>query len=127
MNNLPIQKKTSRFSHALRLAPWGAAVLGVLVVGYVGYQFKNLLRGPVISVEQPPVAEASSPLWTVSGQANRIAYLYLNDAPIFTDEAGHFNQKLLLTPGYNIITVRASDKFEREIVKELQVIYTPSN
>ena len=47
----------------------------------------------------------------------------MNDRQMFTDEEGEFSEKLLLSYGYNIITVKAKDRFGRETKKTLELIY----
>jgi len=57
------------------------------------------------------------------GSAERIAGLTVNGRQIFTDEAGTFQDSLLLLPGYNVITVAAKDRFNREVTEILHVIF----
>ena len=41
---------------------------------------------------------------------------------IFTDKAGYFKEKFLLSPGLNTIKIDGRDKFKRRTEKRLEVI-----
>ncbi|GMQ95416.1 MAG: hypothetical protein BMS9Abin13_529 [Patescibacteria group bacterium] len=100
----------------------------VLVVatigGYSYYRVKDFVIGPSITISSPQAgATLSYSLVEVSGTAKNISYLSLDGRQIFTDEEGVFREKLLLYPGYNIISMRASDRFERETEEIIEVVY----
>lgn len=94
-----------------------------VIAGYSYYQVADFAAGPEITISTPAngVATTSS-FVTVSGSAERIAYLSLNGRQIFTDRDGNFKEPLLLSPGYNIITISAQDKFFRETSTQLEMI-----
>jgi hypothetical protein len=102
----------------------GAIVLlGAVIVIYSLFQGSKLLTGPVIEVKTPQNGETfSQTLIEVTGNARNISYINLNDRPIFTDKDGNFKEKLLLSPGYNIIKLDAKDKFKKYTEKKLEVI-----
>lgn len=112
-----------------RLLPFsvkiGALVLFFSLIAIYAYaKTQNLLRGPRIIIYEPANGSAfTGPLVEITGQAQRIANLFLNDGRIFTDEAGQFREKLLLAPGHNIIEVEASDKFGRTTRQILSLAY----
>ena len=79
--------------------------------------------GPTLTVSSPRDGETlKKPVVLLRGTAERIAELTVNGRKIFTDEEGVFSDSLLLLPGYNIITVVAKDRFDREEKKTLHVI-----
>lgn len=81
---------------------------------YLFHQGQSLIEGPVLSIRSPINGAAfASPLVEVWGTSKNISSIYLNDRPIFIDEEGFFKEKLLLSPGYNIIKLSASDRFGR--------------
>lgn len=95
----------------------------VLLVGYGFWQSSQFIKGPTILIHSPQTGQAfTEPLVEIEGQALRIAKLYLNDNQIFTDDDGFFSESLLLLPGYNILTLRAEDGFERETTETLELI-----
>ena len=98
-------------------------LLGLVIVVYSLFQGWKLLTGPVIDIESPENgATYSQALIEVSGRARNTAYLNLNGRAIFTDKEGKFSEKLLLSPGYNIIKLDATDKFKARTEKKLEVI-----
>lgn len=102
------------------------ALITLVIIGYAFIKSINLILGPEISVTTPINGETvHSPLLTISGSAKNIAFLTLDDRQIFVDDAGQIYDQLLLYEGYNVITLRAKDKFgrEREVVRE--IIYSP--
>ncbi|MHB8651656.1 MAG: hypothetical protein ACYC8S_00780 [Minisyncoccota bacterium] len=94
-----------------------------LVVGYSLFAFFPFMKGPQLSLYSPQNGStATTSLVTVQGNAQGVSYLYLNDRQIFTDAAGMWSEPLLLAPGYNILVVRARDRFGRTTQKTLQLI-----
>lgn len=94
-----------------------------LIAGYSVYQAQDFWSGPQIVIEDPQDGyETTEPLIQISGQTKRISYLSLNGRQIFTDRNGYFEEELLLTPGYNIITVAADDAFDRHTEEHVRVI-----
>ena len=58
-----------------------------------------------------------SALIDVKGTANNISFISVDDRPIFLDKTGSFSEKLILSPGYNIMSIKGQDKFGRSIEK----------
>ena len=95
----------------------------MVIVGYSIFQAWKLISGPIIDIYTPQNgATYSQTLIEIEGRARNISYLNLNDRPIFTDKNGYFKEKLLLSPGYNIIKLDAKDKFKNYTEKRLEVI-----
>ncbi|HEY4502590.1 MAG TPA: hypothetical protein VJH21_02035 [Candidatus Paceibacterota bacterium] len=93
-----------------------------LLAGYALFEARFILLGPKITIEAPQNGDFfSQSEVTVSGHVENIVRISLNDRPIFIDEEGHFNEKLLVQKGYTIITVKAEDRFGREIKKHLYI------
>ena len=100
------------------------ALLLLSVVGYALFQTRNLIHGPEITIHSPKNGETlANPLVAVEGTARNISFISLNDRQIFIDENGKFKESLLLSFGYNIMTVRAQDKFGRERKEILELMY----
>ena len=99
------------------------SLLGLFIVAYSLFQAWKLLSGPIIEVYTPQNgATYNQTLIEIDGRAKNISYLNLNDRPIFTDKDGKFSEKLLLSPGLNIIKLDARDKFKTYTEKKLQII-----
>ena len=97
-----------------RLIVAGCVIVLVLLVVYGAYQAREYLRGPRITIVQ---AVKDGPLLRLEGTALRIAFLSLQGKQIFTDENGHWQETLLLLPGYNIVSIVARDRFGRTTEK----------
>jgi len=99
-------------------------LLLVTVAAYTLFQTRNLIAGPVIAIHTPTNgATVLESLVTIEGIAHNISYISLNDRQIFIDEKGKFSELLLLSYGYNIMTIAARDKFGRETEEILELIY----
>lgn len=103
----------------------GVIVFLIISFGFYGlYRARAYLDGPQISIETPQNGQSTSTSYTkIKGKATNIASLFLNGRQIFSDKEGNFEEGLLLTKGYNIIEVRANDKFGREIKKILELVF----
>lgn len=97
--------------------------LALFIASYAIFQAWKLISGPIITLYSPETgATYSQALIEIEGRAKNIAYLNLNDRPIFTDTTGYFKEKILLSPGYNVIKLDAQDKFKNYTEKRLELI-----
>ncbi len=103
---------------------WGlGALIALIIVGYAVNRSAAFIAGPVLTVDTPTDGETlEKPVVILRGYAKNIASLTVNGRRIFTDEQGLFRDSLLLLPGYNVITVVAQDRFNRETKEILHVI-----
>ena len=114
---------------SVKSANWYArALIGLLFLGVIAFytliQSEDFARGPEIAILYPQGGILlSEPLVEIRGVALRVSDITLNDAPIFIDESGAFNETILLVPGLNIITIEAQDKFERRVTKTLELLH----
>jgi hypothetical protein len=98
-------------------------LLCIIIVGYSIFQAQKLITGPVIDIYTPQNgATYSQTLIEIDGRALNTAHLNMNGRKIFTDKDGYFKEKLLLSPGYNIIRLDAVDKFKKYTEKTLEII-----
>lgn len=74
----------------------------------------------------PTDLETEKNIFIIKGKAKNISFLSLNEKPMFVDTEGLFEEKLLLSPGSNIIEIRAKDRFKKEILKVVRVYYKQS-
>lgn len=87
---------------------------------------RDLWRGVVLTVYDIKNGESfTNPSITFSGMAKNSKALYLNGREIFVDKDWNFKESLILNPGYNIIEVKAFDKFDGSITKNYQLISSP--
>ena len=101
--------------------------LALIIIGYAASKSINLIEGPEVVIDTPKNGETvHTPLIIISGTAKNIAFLTLNDRQIFVDDAGRIGERLLLYEGYNILTLKARDRFGRETSVAREVVYLPS-
>jgi hypothetical protein len=98
-------------------------ILALIIIGYSLFQAHSIITGPEIDVYSPQNGTVySHTLIEISGQAHNTSFLNLNKRQIFTDRDGYFKEKLLLSPGYNILVLDAKDKFGKTTEKRLELI-----
>jgi hypothetical protein len=98
-------------------------VMGVLFVAYCLFQARFLILGPGISIDshQDGALVASSTIH-LSGTVRNAAWIDLNGKQIFTDENGLWNEKLIVSEGVSIMTVRVRDRFGRETSERISLV-----
>lgn len=100
--------------------------LVLFILGYAASKSINLIEGPIVRLDTPGNGETlRTPFLLISGNAKNIAFLSLNDRQIFVNDSGDILDRLLLHEGYNVITLKATDKFGRESVIRREVVYKP--
>ncbi len=94
----------------------------VAILAYGLFEARRLIGGPSITIDAPIDGTATSTsVVTISGTAENISFLTINDAPAFTDEKGRFSQRLSPPPGYAIFTVAATDRFGRRTSAQVHI------
>lgn len=94
------------------------------IILYIIFNFRIFIAGPEIIVTSPQNgSNVNTELLEIVGSAKNVSFIDLNEKPIFLDENGNFKEFLLLATGYNIIVIKAKDKFEREISKKIEVVF----
>ncbi len=96
----------------------------VIILGYSIYQSRNIAKGPSIIITEPEngISFNYSSI-IIQGKAINSTETNIDNRSIFIDEKGIFKEKYLLSPGYNIITIIAKDKFGKTIQKTLELTY----
>ncbi|NOY35633.1 MAG: hypothetical protein GXP44_01785 [bacterium] len=90
---------------------------------YGFYKARGFLAGPEVALNEPKDGQLlKNSFVKVSGEAKNIASIFLDGNRIFVNEKGFFEENLLLARGYNIIEVRAVDKFGKEVKKIREVV-----
>ncbi|MDP3763441.1 MAG: hypothetical protein Q8Q92_02165 [bacterium] len=98
-------------------------IISILLIVYSLYQARALLAGPQIWIESPQDGETvENPLVVIKGQAKNIAWISLNDRQIFTDENGKWSEKLIVSQGLSIMTVKARDRSGRETEEIVRIV-----
>lgn len=97
--------------------------IGVLIVlGYSFFALKGYITGPQISLSGPETGTSTeNPLLEIRGSAIHTTVLTINDTPTPLDLKGNFAQTVVLAPGYNIISIKAEDRYKRIFEKKLEL------
>lgn len=99
--------------------------LFVLIGGYALWQSRDVLFGIKLSVQG--ISDNSSfttPIINISGKARHAVKVAVNESVIPVSEDGKYTTTIALLPGYNIISVSATDKFGKTITKVFRSYYT---
>ena len=101
-----------------------ASIAILTIFGYAYFSTQAYFNGPQITIKYPPNGKTvHESLFTISGTTERAASIYLNGRKIFIDNNNVFKEDLLLYPGYNTITIEATDRFDKHTKKHVEVIY----
>lgn len=97
------------------------ALLSTVVV-YGIFEGRRILEGPRLAIDAPQDGSATSTTGVVlTGSASNISFLTINGSPAYVDEAGRFSQTLSPAPGYAIFTVAATDRFGRQVSRQVHI------
>lgn len=87
----------------------GASIIIAFLV-YGAIEARGLVFGPVVTLTSPEEgATVEEPLISLRGNAVRTKSLTANGNPVLIDLEGNFTDYLVLSPGYNIMTIVATD------------------
>ena len=101
----------------------GLVVFFILIVVYAFFVSKDLIFGIKIKeVNLINGATAKESVLKITGNARNAINLTLNGREISVDQEGNFNETIALLLGYNIISIRAQDKFGYIDEKNYQII-----
>jgi hypothetical protein len=89
----------------------GALLVVALIGGYVLFQARHLISGPIITLTEDIPATVATSTVTIRGVATNIINLSLNGRPIFTTDEGVFEEAVVLPIGYTIVTIEAADRY----------------
>ena len=115
---------TDRYKNRKKIRIAIIAIILIILFGYTFFEIRKVIYGPRITVFTPENGSmATSSYVLISGNAQNIKDISLNDRKIFIDEKGNFYEDALLSYGYNVLVLKASDKFGKQTEKIIEVIY----
>lgn len=96
-----------------------------LLISYGLFNARNLLLGPSIEIFSPALSEIETMenTITIKGKVSNMVFLSINERSISVDTKGYFEEKLLLSPGFNIIEIKARDRFKKEVRETIKIYY----
>lgn len=91
-----------------------ACALMLLVVGFLGFQYRFVFFAPSLSlnIQKNNVIQSENAI--VSGQTDSNATVTVNTEPVSVDDNGDFSKELTLFPGKSVITIIAKNKFGKQ-------------
>jgi len=102
----------------------GLVVFFILIIVYAFFRSHDLIFGVKIkNVNITDGVKVENSILSVTGNAKNATKLSLNGREISIDEKGDFNETIALLSGYNIINIRAEDKFGYIDEKNYKIIY----
>ncbi len=102
----------------------GFSIFFVLIVSYAIFVSRDLLLGVKIKdVNLVDGSTFSESVIKINGNARNAISLTLNGREISINEEGDFEETIALLSGYNIISLRAQDKFGQTDEKNYKLIY----
>ena len=102
----------------------GLLVIGILFAIYCLFQARYIVFGPDVWFTSHTDGQVVySPRLTLEGNARNAAWLSLNDRQIYTDDEGHWSEKLILSEGESIMRALVRDRFGRESSENIRIIY----
>jgi hypothetical protein len=108
----PRAVKAQRFVVTPRIATAGAVVVALIaIIAYLSWQFSTLAAAPKLEVVSPAADQVVfGSLVDITGNVGGGADVFVNDSPVLTDGNGHFNDKLALQDGLNVVRITAKSK-----------------
>lgn len=107
----------------------GLAIFFILIAVYAFFRSHDLIFGVKlknIKINGSAVADGikmPENISKITGNAQNAINLTLNGREISIDQDGDFNETIVLLSGYNMINIRAQDKFGNVDEKTYQLIY----
>jgi hypothetical protein len=99
-------------------------VFFILIIFYAFFVSKDLIFGIKIkNVNLVDGVTVTDSVMKVTGNAKNAIKLILDGREISVDQQGNFNETIALLPGFNIINIKAQDKFGDMDEKNYKIIY----
>ncbi len=96
----------------------------IFFIVYAAIEFRGLFLGPKINLSSPiDGMTVENPVINIDGIAERTKELTINGNQTLIDTEGHFSVNLVLSPGYNIITIVATDSRDRHELISRRLYY----
>ncbi|MCX6757894.1 MAG: hypothetical protein NTZ44_03390 [Candidatus Nomurabacteria bacterium] len=99
-------------------------LLFVFILIFVFFRSKDLIFGVKIrNVNLVDGAKVENNIVNITGNAKNATQVILDGREISVDQKGDFNETIALLSGYNIIEIKAVDKFGHSDEKIYKLIY----
>ena len=100
------------------------SILFLFIVVFVFFNSRNLIFGVKIkNVNLKDNLKVSESIFEITGTAKNAVRLSLDGREISIDQKGNFDETIALLSGYNLVNIKAQDKFGNIDEKNYQLIY----
>lgn len=98
--------------------------LFAFIIIYSIFQTKAIAKGADVTINGIENGQIFKDSFVeLQGVAVHANHLSINGKELVIDEKNNFTDELVLSPGYNIITVEAKDRFDKKTKKVYEVFY----
>lgn len=118
-------KQTNYFESGFNLKRFLVWLALVFIIAYGLFSARSLIFGPSIEIIDPPLSEFETKenTITIKGKVENVSHLSLNEKQITVDTDGYFEEAVLLSPSFNTIEIKATDRFKNETKKILKIYF----
>jgi hypothetical protein len=118
--------KTTASETIKRLTHRGFVTIFIVsVLTFVGFKIYPIIHGPAINVTTlVNGGNISDPMIRISGNAAFTQQLVINGKNLNLAPNGAFDEKLILNPGYNVVTLTGSDRFGKSNSTTYTIVLT---
>ena len=100
------------------------SVLFIFIVAFAFFRSKNLIFGVKIkNVNIIDGSKVTNNIMDINGNAKNAINLALNGREISVNQQGDFDETIALLSGYNVIEIKAQDKFGHRDEKNYKLMY----
>lgn len=98
--------------------------MGTLALaGFVAYNVKDIVVGAPLSVRMvKDGSTVADPFLPIQGTAKNARQVHINGRQIPIDTNGNFSDGIILSPGYNVVTISQKDRFGNEREKVVHLV-----
>lgn len=101
----------------------GILVVGVVVLGYLGFQYLKFTSAPSLEIFSPKQGEVvTTDKVNVSGQTDIDAVVSINNQPVVLDEDGKFNTEVKIFQGTQEIKVEATSRSGKSTIVSRKIV-----
>jgi len=102
------------------------SIFGLLSISaFTAFELRKVISGPELTLEcNCDYIQSDKNTFKLSGKTKNVSEIIIGDRKIFIDIKGGFQENILLYPGVNLITIKSSDKFGKEVKKEVSIYYS---
>lgn len=91
------------------------SIVAIFIVSYGFFSAHKYIMGPKISLLKPDNWSLSqNNIIEIEGNIKNANATYINNNVLYIDKNGDFKNRLLLNPGYNVLSIKARDRFGKE-------------